>query len=295
MKENLMAKKKFGDRKDARRVPVTALMQCAIDLKPGRLENDVYINRKIDVTALREYMEKKNAGGERYTYFHAFVTAIGKVIYNRPKLNRFVANRHLYEHNEVTVSFVAKMAFDDKSEELMMIVPIGPDSTMNDVKGIIDKKLANIRSSRADEEKAGAHSAIDILGKLPNIIRVPIMGAFKAMDKRGWLPSALTGDLIYYSSTIISNMGSIGCGAIYHNLANFGTASSLITMGEIVSENVLGDDGTWQKRYFCEFGITLDERIRDGYYYAKSAKYIEYLMAHPELLDEPAGEKIEIK
>ena len=30
------------------------------------------------------------------TYFHAFVTALGKVMYNRPRLNRFVANR-LYD------------------------------------------------------------------------------------------------------------------------------------------------------------------------------------------------------
>ena len=36
----------------------------------------------------------------------------------------------------------------------------------------------------------------------------------------------------------------------------------------------------------CEFGITLDERIGGGYYFAKSCHMIEYLLQHPEMLEE---------
>ena len=63
----------------------------------------------MDVTKLVEYIEKKKKEGKEYTYFHAFMTAIGATIYNRPKLNRFVTNRHVYEHNEIIISFVAKI------------------------------------------------------------------------------------------------------------------------------------------------------------------------------------------
>ena len=50
--------RKFGDRKDAVRLPVPGLMQCCMDLKPGRMENEVYINRSIDVTDLCEFLRK---------------------------------------------------------------------------------------------------------------------------------------------------------------------------------------------------------------------------------------------
>ena len=43
-------KKKFGDRRDGKRVKVDGLHQLCIDLKPRRCDADVYINQSIDVT-----------------------------------------------------------------------------------------------------------------------------------------------------------------------------------------------------------------------------------------------------
>ena len=39
----------------------------------------------------------------------------------------------------------------------------------------------------------------------------------------------------------------------------------------------------------------MDERIADGYYFAKSLKYLQYIIEHPELLEDRADEKVEIK
>ena len=97
--------------RNAKRVKdITGMQQICIDLKPNRCDSDVYINQKIDVTKLMEYMKKKKDEGSDLTFFHAIVTAVGKVFYNRNKLNRFVSNRHIYEHNDVVVSFVAKVS-----------------------------------------------------------------------------------------------------------------------------------------------------------------------------------------
>lgn len=272
------------DRKDAKRVQLPGLMQCCIDLKPGRMENEVYINRKMDVTELVDFLEKKKAEGIKYTYFQALITAVGKVMYSRPKMNRFITNRHLYEHNEVLISFVAKMTLDDKSEELMLTVPIAPEDNMVSIADKVAKTVENLRGENV--EKKGANSAIDVLGKLPNILRIPIFGLVKLLDKFGWLPSELMKNNIYFSSIIVSNLGSIRCGAIYHNLANFGSCSSLASFGEIIAEKFLRPDGTEGVRKVCEFGITLDERIADGFYFAKSAQMVEYILRHPKLLCE---------
>lgn len=279
--------------KDRKRIKnLTGLNQILLDLKPKRCDSDVYINQKFDFTNLSKYMKNIKKEKESVTYFHAIVTAIGKIFYNREKLNYFVQNRHIYKHTEVIISFVAKVSFEDYSEEVMIIVPIEPNDNIFSISDKINKKIDTLRNKK--HQKVGANNAIDILGKLPNIIRIPIVGLFKTFDKWGFLPSSLIEDNLYYSSVIVSNLGSIKCGAIYHNITDFGTCSGLITMGEIKDEEVL-INGKKEIRTMCEFGINLDERIADGYYFAKSVKYLEYVFNNPKLLEDTIDTKIEME
>ena len=274
-------------RPDARRVPISGIMQCCIDLKPHRYENEVYIDQPLDVTEVASWLDARKAEGEHFTFFHAFLTAIAKTMYNRPKLNYFVANRHLYEHKTVEIAFVAKMSLNDQAEEVMLVIPIDPTDTIVEIREKIRAGLDNARGEEMNKE--GANSAIDVLGKLPNPLRVPIFGIIKSLDKKGWLPAGLRKDNLYYSSMIVSNLGSIRCGAIYHNVANFGSSSSLATIGEIKPVEMDGE-----VRKMCDFGITIDERVADGYYFAKSIKVMEYVLLHPEMLMEGAATKIEV-
>lgn len=287
-------KKSFLDRKNARRIKdISGMTQIMIDLKPNRSVSDVYINQDMDVTNLCKYIEKKKKDNDDITFFHAFVTGIGKVFYNRPYLNRFVSNRHVYEHNDVTISFVAKVAFDDKAEEMMIITKVLKDDNIDSISDKIKKQVSGVRKSKK-LNKGGANAAIDVLGKLPNIIRIPIVGLFKWCDKKGILPNFLVNENLYYSSMIISNLGTLKCGAIFHNITDFGNASSLATVGEIKEKEVI-INGKKELRKFCEFGINLDERIADGFYFIKSLQLLQYIYDNPELLEGRADEKIEIK
>lgn len=285
----------FGDRKDAKRVRgMSGLAQICIDLKPNRSVSDVYINQKMDMTALVKYIDKKKAAGENVTYFYAFLAAIGKAVWNRPKMNYFVANRHLYEHNEIVLSFVAKVSFDDHAEEMMVMLPIDKDDTIYTIGEKVKAKLDSFRNKKTGKvQKEGANSAIDVIGKLPNFIRVPFVGLFKWCDKKGILPAGFVKDNLYYSTMIVSNLGSIKCGAIFHNITDFGSSSSLITMGEIRDEEVI-IDGKKVVKKLCEWGMNFDERIADGYYFAKSCHMLQYIFDHPEMLEEPASTKIEM-
>lgn len=288
-----MDNKKIGDRKDAYRChDVTGMNQILIDLKPKRSLGELYINQKIDVTNLVKYIKKLKEKDDKITYFHAFSTAIGKLFYNRPLLNRFVSNRHVYEHKDITLSYVMKITFNDKSEEVMVIMPILEDDNIFTVSKKIRDKVDNVRNHKDTGD--GANNAIQILGKLPNIIRVPIVGIFKFFDRHGWLPNSLVKDNIYYSSVIVSNIGTFHCGGIYHNVTDFGTCSGLITMGEIKEEKEV-INGKKETKYYCEFGITMDERIADGFYFIKSIHLMEYMLNNPEILEERADAKVEIK
>ena len=53
--------------------------------------------------------------------------------------------------------------------------------------------------------------------------------------------------------------------------------------------------GKKEVRKICEFGINLDERIADGYYFAKSVQLLQYIIDNPKLLEEEASKKIDMK
>lgn len=278
--------------KNARRIKdINGMTQIMIDIKPNRCDSDVFIKQKIDVTELVKYIENKKKNKEDITYFHAFVTAIIKTMYNRPKLNRFVLNRHIYEHNNIVISFVAKVSFDDKSEEVMIMIDTDESDNIYSLSKKVKNKVDSYRNRNAKIE--GANSAINIIGKFPNIFRVPLVGIFKFLDRKGMLPSCFIKDNLYYSSMIVSNLGSIKCGAIYHNITDFGTCSSLTTIGEIKDEEVI-INGKKEIRKMCEFGINFDERVADGYYFAKSVKLLEYILNNPKTLENEVNKKIDV-
>ncbi len=280
-------------RKWARRVKdYTGMMQISCDIKPNRSVSDVFINQKMDVTELMKYLDKKKKKGENITFFHAVVAGIGKVYFNRPYLNRFVQDRHLFEHKEVSIAFVAKVAFDDKAEEMMIIQKIDPDDNVISLSEKIAAKVNGIRKPNGKIEKKGGNNIIDVLGHWPNIFRVPVIGLLKWMDKKGILPASIEEDNLYYSSIILSNLGRLHSGAIFHNITDFGNSSALATIGEVRDEEVI-IDGKKQVRKLCEFGINLDERIADGYYFVKSIQLLQHIFDHPEMLEENANEKIE--
>ena len=283
-------KKKYGFRvKD-----ITGMMQLNCDIRATRQESYLYACVKYDVTELLEYLEKRKKKGEHITFYHAFVTALGKVFYNRPILNRFVKNRHIYEHPDVSFAYVAKVAFDDKSEEMMIQTKIERNDNIDSVSKKIYDQVHTLRENSDKNEKHGANNAMDILAKLPNFIRVPVVGLFKWMDKKGHLPDFLAEDNIYYSSLILSNLGSLHFGAIHHNINEFGISSGLATIGEIKDEEVV-INGKKQVRKMVEFGANFDERASDGFYLIKSLKLLQYIFDNPKLLEGPADETIKFE
>lgn len=86
-----------------------------------------------------------------------------------------------------------------------------------------------------------------------------------------------------HATIFLTNLGSIGLKSGYHHLSNWGTNSLFVVLGE---KRMI--DG----REVIDIGLTLDERIADGYYYSKSVKLFKYLLQHPELLETPAKEKV---
>ena len=264
---------------------VTGIQNIMFDLKPNRCEAEVYMNSDVDATEFVKYIKKLKEKNNDITLFHGMVLIMGKILYEYPMLNRFVQNRTLYEHDDVSIAFVAKAEFNDESEEFMTCLPIGKDDTIVDVSKNLKARIDKIRDKKSTANTDGANNVVDKIGHIWRPLRSFLVGILKWVDRKFGLPGSIADENIYYSSLIVSNLGTFKTPGIYHNLANLGTSSGLATFGEIREV-----DG----KYIMNLGITLDERIGDGYCFCRALKAIEYLFAHPELLMEPASKHFEI-
>ncbi len=284
-------KRTWGNRKDGRWVrDVPGLQAVMGHLMPNRTDCEVYLSDTIDVTELMAYLEKRNALHPEYktTLFHCFVTVLARMLRERPLMNRFVQGRRTYERYEVSLSFVCKRRFTDHAEEaLMFLVPKDTD-TLDEVS---QKIIGDVRETRKSETSTGGVDAIlDALAKLPRPLLMFVIYIIRLMDFWGVSPDFLTDGDPNYSSVLFSNLGSIKCPAVYHHLNNYGTNSIMITIGTLRKEAKLMEDGTTQVRDLVDIGATLDERIADGFYFARSLKLVKHICQHPELLERPLGE-----
>ncbi len=284
-------KRRWGDRRDGRWVREVTGLQCVMtNLLPNRTDCEVCLQDKIDATELVQYLERKNASHPEYktTLFHCILTAIAKMIYERPFLNRFIQGRRTYERYDISLSFVAKRRFADGAEESLMVLTPAAEDTLDDISRRIVGDTAEMRKS--EHATGGIDATMDVFKKIPRLLLMFVIRVIRWLDFWGLVPRSLTDGDPNYTTVLLSNLGSIKCPAVYHHLNNYGTNSFMVTIGTLHKEELIMPDGSKQIRDVVDFAATLDERIADGFYFARSLKLLRHICAHPEMLDLPIGE-----
>ena len=102
-------KRRRGDRRDGVLLrELDSLHYITGIIYPNRCDNEAYVSLRIDLTAMNEYLARKNETEKDfpYTMFHLIVAALLKTITLRPKMNRFIVNSNFYQRNEVSAAFV---------------------------------------------------------------------------------------------------------------------------------------------------------------------------------------------
>lgn len=286
--------RRFGDRYDAYRVrDIDGLHFYMAYLMPKRTDAEVYINEKIDVTELLEFIKEKNATGERkVTLFHCIIAAVARTIRMRPLLNRYISGKHFYMRHDVSMGFTIKKKFEDHAEETLMIYH--PKDNEN-VCAITDRLSPRVAQAKKDDGGMKVDDILNIVKKLPKFIMHIFMAFMRFADSHGLMPKAFSSVDPNYVTVLLSNLGSIKCDAVYHHLNNFGTNGIVITIGEIHKEVILDENNQQTVRDIVNIGVTLDERIADGFYFARSLKLVKYLFKNPQLLDKTLGEEIDFE
>lgn len=284
-------KRRWGDRRDGRWVRDVTGLQCVMaNLMPNRTDSEVCLSDKFDVTELVKYLDAKNASHPEYktTLFHCILVAVARMVRERPFLNRFIQGRRTYERDEITLSFVAKRRFADGADEALMVLNAKDEDTLDTVSRRI---VGDVRETRKSEHSTGGiDGAVDAFAKIPRLLLMFAIRVIRWLDFWGLVPRALTDGDPNYTTVLLSNLGSIKCPAVYHHLNNYGTNSIMVTIGKLHKEEIIMEDGSKQVRDVVDFCATLDERIADGFYFARSLKLIRHIFAHPEMLDQPIGE-----
>lgn len=285
-------KKRLGDRKDGTLMrELDSLHFITGIIYPNRCDNEAYISERVDLTPIKAYIDKKNAEETEfaYTYFHLVLTALVKAITLRPKMNRFIVNGNFYQRNEVSAAFVVKKQFSDKGAEALAFLHAKEDDTLTSIHESIRQQIMACRSEKADSSTEN----MDILNKLPRWVGKTAVRFIMWLDKHGWVPQDMVATDPYYSSVVLSNLGSIGLKCGYHHLTNWGTCSLFCIIGQKKMTPFFDENGAMTMRETLDLGLTVDERIADGYYYAKTVRLLKYLLEHPEELEKPLKEEVD--
>lgn len=279
-------------RRDARLVRKLDPMHMIVPLLyPSRCDNEAYISVRVDLTNINRYLEKLNAGNPefKYTIFHIVVAAVLKLLILRPKMNYFIANKRIYERKKVTASFVVKKQFNDESEEGLAFLEGKSTDNLESIHEKIKEQVIVNRSGKLDSST----ESMDRVSKLPFFLVRFIAWACRRLDVHGKVPQSFIESDPYYTSCVLSNLGSIKLRSGYHHLTNWGTNSLFVIVGEKKIRPFFREDGAYQMKDSLDLGITVDERLADGYYYSKTIRLIKKILENPELLELPLGEPVE--
>ena len=126
-----------------------------------------------------------------------------------------------------------------------------------------------------------------ILNYIPGLFLKFTVWFLKLLDYFGLLPRALTKVSPFHGTMFITSMGSLGVPPVQHHLYDFGNLPVFMAFGPKKKRNILQSDGSVTEKRYCEFAVTMDDRICDGYTYAQAFKVMKKYVSDPYLLDSP--------
>ncbi len=290
MENKKKRRRRFGDRKDGRRLrtlnPMAAMEPYIMKVRSDAQNK---FEDVIDITNIEKYLKKKHSEGyKNMGILHIFIASYVRAIALRPALNRFIAGQRVFSRNNIEGVMSIKKQMSIDSPDTTIKVEFEATDTAVDVYNKFEKVAKEAVSAESDFDKT-AH----ILSKIPGLILRFTVSVLRFLDYFGLLPKSLVKVSPFHGSFIITSMGSLGINAIYHHLYDFGNLPVFLSFGKKYTDVVMNDDGELEKRHFVTFKAVTDERICDGYYYASAFKIIKRHLLNPELLDEPVDEVLE--
>ena len=252
-----------------------------------RCDSQVFYNVDFNVEPLLDYIEEKG----RCTFFQAMLLGLAKTMRERPGLNRFVIGRRLYQREDMDICFIARRSYSEEGSETNVKIRVRPE---DDDDTVFSKITENINEAKKGGEK-GDDAVISFLVRLPRFILRAVVNILIWLDFHLNFPKDLEKIDPLHCSAYVANLGSVGIEAPFHHLYEWGTCSLFVAIGRIGNKLVLDESGAPAARKMVEIKVTIDERIADGYYFARALDIFKHYIENPETLFEPSAESKENK
>ena len=246
-----------------------------------RVDSMNMITIDIPVDPIKEYLNEKRKQGINLSHMGVVLAAYLRTMKEFPELNRFVVNKKIYQRNEIAVGMVV-LKSGQVDHGTMSKMYFNENNTIFEVNDIINKY---VEENRESPDNNSTEKLIKVLLSLPGILPVGV-AIFKWLDKHGLLPKSIIDASPFHMSLGITNLASIRTNHIYHHCYEFGTTSVFMAMGntrEVPKRK--GDEIVFEK--CMPIGVTMDERIASGSYFALAFRRMRHYLRNPQLLELP--------
>ena len=275
-------------RADGRRLKNTDPMyKVAAHIMDKRVDAMNMITIDIPYKPMQDYINKKRKEGISISHMALVIAAYLRTLAEFPELNRFVVNKKVYARNEIAVGMVVLQSLESHYGTMSKMY-LKKENTVFDVN---DKINTYVNENRESPENNGTEKIIKFLLSVPGLLTVGVK-LFKILDKHGLLPKAIIDMSPFHMSLGITNLASIRTNHIYHHCYEFGTTSIFMAMGNL-REVAKRKGGEMVFERSLPIGVTMDERICSGSYFATAFRVMKKYLANPELLEQKPDKIIE--
>ena len=280
------SKHRSGDRKEGRLLrSLPAIIKFMPFVMPQRCDACNQYEESFEVSSVDKMLRSERVAGYKgIGFLHFIIAAYVRCISMLPGVNRFCVGRRIYARNNIEIVMVVKRSLSTDATETSIKVVFEPTDTIFDVYRKMNAKIDEIKSS---DETNNTEDFASAVAKLPRfLIRFAVL-LLRIMDYFGIIPQKLLDLSPFHGSMIITDMGSLRIGPIYHHIYNFGTLPVFISFGAKRHVHELDRHGEVTDRKYVDTKFVLDERICDGHYYSQFLQAMRYIFEHPQIVENP--------
>ncbi len=240
-----------------------------------------YSFEEVDCAVLDQYIKQYTAS--ELNYMHLLIATFVRTMHKFPELNRFVVNGKLYQRNAIQVSFNVHRSLRGETAETVLKLEFAGTETIAEVAAKIDEAIA---ANTTVGDTNDTDDLARVVMAIPSFLYKPAVRFLMWMDRHNILPKDIMEASPFHTSFYVTNLKSLGIGTVLHHIYNFGTCSQFVSIGKERYISVVDSKDHVTIRKMLQLGLTIDERICDGLYFARTVRYMKKLLAHPETLEQ---------
>ena len=285
-------KRRFGDRKDGRLLrSLPAFNKFIPYIMPARNDRTNQYEESFEVSSVDRMLRRLRVDGYKgIGILHFLIAGYIRGLSMLPGMNRFVVGRRVYARNNIEVVMTVKRSLAVDATETTIKVEFEPTDTIIDVYRKMTEKIDEIKTS---EDTNNTEDVADALCRAPRFLLRFAVAVIRMLDYFGWLPESLTSASPFHGSMIITDLGSLRIGPVFHHIYNFGTLPVFVAFGAKRHSYELDRHGEMVDRKYIDCKFVMDEGTVDGHYYAQFLQAFRYMFLHPELLEAPPTRVVE--